>query len=164
MQGPIERELIAAAGGLPIARTRTMDEVFAGPARRAAFHVTLMSVFAAVALLLAIVGFYGLMSYSVQQRTQEIGIRMALGAVPSDVRTMILLQGLKLAGTGVVLGTGAALVLTRVMVSLVFGVKTYDPAVFGGVALLLSIVALLAALVPAHRATRINPLDAVRGL
>jgi predicted permease len=164
MQEPIERELRAAAGGLPIARTRTMEEVFAGPARRAAFHVTLMSVFAAVALLLAIVGFYGLMSYSVQQRTQEIGIRMALGAVPSDVRTMILLQGLKLAGTGVVLGTGAALVLTRVMVSLVFGVKTYDPAVFGGVALLLSIVALLAALVPAHRATRINPLDAVRGL
>jgi len=80
------------------------------------------------------------------------------------VRTMILLEGLKLAGTGVALGTGAALVLTRVMVSLVFGVKTYDPAVFGGVALLLSAVALLAALVPAHRATRINPLDAVRGL
>jgi ABC-type antimicrobial peptide transport system permease subunit len=89
---------------------------------------------------------------------------MALGAAPSDVRTMILLQGFKLAGTGVVLGTGAALALTRVMVSLVFGVKTYDPAVFGGVALLLSVVALLAALVPAHRATRINPLDAVRGI
>jgi putative ABC transport system permease protein len=158
----IERELRDAAG-LPIARTRTMEEVFAGPARRAGFHVTLMSAFAAVALLLAVVGFYGLMSYSVQQRTQEIGIRMALGAVPADVRTMILLQGLKLAATGVVLGTGAALVLTRVMVSLVFGVKTYDPAVFGGVALLLSVVALLAALVPAHRATRINPLDAVRG-
>ena len=164
MKEPIERELRAATGGLPIARTRTMEEVFAGPSRRAAFHVTLMSVFAAIALLLAIVGFYGLMSYSVQQRTQEIGIRMALGAVPADVRTMILLQGLKLAGAGVVLGTAAALALTRVMVSLVFGVKTYDPAVFVGVALLLSIVALAAALVPAHRATRINPLDAVRGL
>ena len=89
---------------------------------------------------------------------------MALGAVPADVRTMILLQGLKLAGAGVVLGTASALALTRVMVSLVFGVKTYDPAVFVGVALLLSVVALVAALVPAHRATRVNPLDAVRGI
>jgi ABC-type antimicrobial peptide transport system permease subunit len=138
--------------------------VLAGPARRAAFHVTLMSIFAAVALLLAIVGFYGLMSYSVQQRTQEIGIRMALGAVPADVRNMILLQGLRLAAAGVVLGTAAALALTRVMVSLVFGVKTYDPVVFAGVAMLLSVVALLAAVIPAHRATRINPLDAVRGI
>jgi predicted permease len=163
MTAPIERELRAATGGLAIARTRTMEEVLAGPARRAAFHVTLMSVFAAVALLLAVVGFYGLMSYSVQQRTQEIGIRMALGAVPADVRNMILVQGLRLAAAGVLLGTAAALLLTRVMVSLVFGVKTYDPAVFVGVALLLSLVALLAALVPAHRATRINPLDAVRG-
>jgi ABC-type antimicrobial peptide transport system permease subunit len=140
-----------------------MEEVLAGPARRAAFHMTLMTVFGAVALLLATVGFYGLMSYSVQQRTQEIGIRMALGAVPGDVRNMILLQGLRLAAAGVLFGTGSALVLTRVMVSLIFGVKTYDPAVFAGVALLLSAVALLAALIPAHRATRINPLDAVRG-
>jgi predicted permease len=163
LRGPIERELRAATGGLPVARARTMRDVLAGPARRAAFHVTLMTTFAAVALLLAIVGFYGLMSYSVQQRTQEIGIRMALGAVPSDVRNMVLWQGLRLAAAGVVLGVGAALVLTRVMVSLVFGVATYDPVVFGGVALLLSAVALLAALIPAHRATRVNPLDAVRG-
>ena len=164
LQAAIERELRDATGGLPVARTRTMAEVLGGPARRAAFHVTLMTAFAAAALLLAVVGFYGLMSYSVQQRTQEIGIRMALGAVPGDVRTMILVQGLRLAGAGVLLGTGAALVLTRVMVSLVFGVTTYDPAVFAGVALLLSVVALLAALVPAHRAMRVNPLDAVRGL
>jgi putative ABC transport system permease protein len=164
MKGAIERELRAATGGLAVARTRTMEEVLAGPARRAAFHMTLLSVFAAVALLLAIVGFYGLMAYSVQQRTQEIGIRMALGAMPADVRNMILRQGLRLAAAGVLLGTGAALVLTRVMVSLVFGVKTYDPAVFAGVALLLSAVALLAALLAAHRATRINPLDAVRGI
>jgi predicted permease len=164
VRGPIERELRAATGGLPVARTRTMEEILAGPARRAAFHVTLMTTFAAVALLLAIVGFYGLMSYSVQQRTQEIGIRMALGAVPADVRNMVLWQGLRLAAAGVVLGIGAALVLTRVMVSLIFGVATYDPVVFGGVALLLSAVALLAALIPAHRATRVNPLDAVRGL
>ena len=119
---------------------------------------------AGVAGLRAIVGSYGLMSYSVQQRTQEIGIRMALGAVPADVRAMILFEGLRLAATGVALGTGAALALTRVMVSLVFGVKTYDPAVFIGLAALLSAIALIATLVPAHRATRINPLDAVRGI
>ena len=140
-----------------------MEEIVAGPARRAAFNVTLLSVFAGLALLLAVVGFYGLMSYSVQQRTQEIGIRIALGAVPSDVRTMVLAQGLRLAAAGIVLGVGAALLLTRVMVSLVFGIRTYDPAVFGGVALLLGVIALIAALVPAHRATRVNPVDAVRG-
>ena len=143
---PIERELRDATGGLPIARARTMEEILSGPARRAAFHVTLMTAFAIVALVLAAVGFYGLMSYSVQQRTQEIGIRMALGALPSDVRNMILVQGLRLAAIGVVAGVGAALVLTRVMVSLVFGVRTYDPIVFAGVALLLSIVAIVAAL------------------
>ena len=145
-------------------RTRTMEEILAGPAERAAFHVTLMTAFAAIALLLAVIGFYGLMVYSVQQRTQEIGIRIALGAVPADVRRMVLLEGLRLVAAGVALGLGAALVLTRVMVSLIFGVRTYDPAVFGGVALLLSAIAVVAALVPAHRATRVNPLDAVRGV
>jgi putative ABC transport system permease protein len=157
MHAPIERELRAATGGLPVARTRTMEEILAGPSRRAAFHVTLMTTFAAVDLLLATVGFYGLMSYSVQQRTQEIGIRMALGALPSDVRTLVLLDGLRLAGAGVMFGVAAALALTRVMVSLVFGVKTYDPAVLAAVALLLSSIALVATLVPATRATRINP-------
>ena len=161
---PVESELRAATNGLPIARTRTMAEVVAGPAKRAAFNVTLLSVFAGVALLMAVIGFYGLMSYSVQQRTQEIGIRMALGAVPSDVRNMVLRQGLRLAAVGVAAGVGAALLLTRVMETLIFGIKTYDPAVFAGVALLLSAIALVAALIPAHRATRVNPLDAVRGL
>jgi len=159
----VARELRGATGGLPIARTRTMDEILSGPARRAAFNVALLSVFAAVALLLAVIGFYGLMSYSVQQRTQEIGIRMALGAVPADVRRMVLLQGVRLAAGGVVLGIGSALLLTRVMVSLVFGIEPYDPIVFAAVTALLTTIALIAALVPAHRATRVNPLDAVRG-
>jgi predicted permease len=159
---PIERELRDATGGLPVARTRTMEEILSGPSRRAAFHVTLMTAFAAVALILAAVGFYGLMSYSVQQRTQEIGIRMALGALPRDVRNMILVQGLRLAAAGIGLGVAAALVLTRVLVSLVFGVRTYDPAVFAAVALLLTFVALVAALIPAYRATRVDPLTAIR--
>jgi predicted permease len=164
LKAGLERELRAATGGLAIARTRTMEEIVAGPAKRAAFNAALLSVFAGVALLLAAIGFYGLMSYSVQQRTQEIGIRMALGAVPADVRNMVLMQGLRLAATGVVLGVAASLALTRVMATLVFGIATYDPAVFGAVIVLLSAIALVAALIPAHRATRVNPLDAVRGV
>jgi len=162
LSSTIAREVRAATGGLAIARARSMKEVLAAPARRAAFNMTLLSEFATIALLLAIVGLYGLMSYSVQQRTQEIGIRMALGAVPADVRNLVLVQGLRLALIGVTLGIGAALVVTRLMVGLVFGVKTYDPGVFAGVAALLTVVALIAVFLPAWRATRINPLDAVR--
>ena len=93
---------------------------------------------------------------------QEMAIRMALGATATTVRRMVAGEASRLAGVGVVLGVGAALVLTRVMVSLVFGVQTYDPAVFAGVALLLSVIALLAALIPAHRASRIDPIAALR--
>jgi ABC-type antimicrobial peptide transport system permease subunit len=163
MTGPIEHELRGATQGLPVVRTRSMEDILAGPAERAAFQVRLMVSFAVTALLLALVGFYGLMSYSVQQRTQEIGIRMALGALPGEARRMVLAEGLRLTGAGIGLGIAAALVLTRVMVSLVFGVTTYDPAVFAGVALLLAVASSIAALVPAHRATRVNPLDAMRG-
>jgi predicted permease len=163
MTGPIEHELRGATQGLPVVRTRSMEDILAGPAERAAFQVRLMVSFAVTALLLALVGFYGLMSYSVQQRTQEIGIRMALGALPGEARRMVLAEGLRLTGAGIGLGIAAALVLTRVMVSLIFGVTTYDPAVFAGVALLLAVASSIAALVPAHRATRVNPLDAMRG-
>jgi predicted permease len=158
----IEQELRGATGGLPVARTRSLVEILAGPAERAAFQVRLMVSFALIALVLAVVGFYGLMSYSVQQRTQEIGIRIALGALPGEVRRMVLAEGFRLTAAGVVIGIGASLVLTRVMTSLIFGVRTYDPAVFAGVTVLLCAAALVAALVPAHRATRVNPLDAVR--
>jgi predicted permease len=161
--GPLERELRSATGGLPVIRTRSMEELLAGPAERAAFQVRLMVSFALTALFLALIGFYGLMSYSVQQRTQEIGIRMALGAVPGEVRRMVLAEGLRLTAAGLLGGVAAALALTRVMVSLIFGVTTYDPAVFAAVALLLGSTSLVAALIPAHRATQVNPLDAVRG-
>jgi predicted permease len=159
---PIESELRAASGGLPIARVRTMEEVVAASTSRTAFSMTLLMVFASVAFALATVGLYTLMSHSVQQRTQEIGIRMALGAVPGDVRGLVLGQGLRLAAMGVGIGIGAALAVTRLMVNLVFGVRTYDPQVFAAVVLLLASVALIAAYVPAHRATRVNPLDALR--
>jgi ABC-type antimicrobial peptide transport system permease subunit len=163
MVAPIERELRGATGGLPVIGTRSLEQLLAGPAERAAFQVRLMISFAVTALLLALVGFYGLMSYSVQQRTQEIGIRMALGALPGEVRRMVLAEGLRLTVAGVGVGTAAALVLTRVMVSLIFGVTTYDPMVFAGVALLLGVASLAASLIPAHRATQVNPLTAVRG-
>ena len=155
-------ELRSITGGLPIARIRTMDEVVAASTSRAAFSMTLLMAFAFVALVLAVIGLYALMSHSVQQRTQEMGIRMALGAVPAEVRGLVLGQGLRLAGAGVAGGIGAALALTRVMDNLVCGVSTYDPQVFSAVVLLLPGVALVAAYIPARRATRVNPLDALR--
>jgi predicted permease len=158
----VAHELQSTSGGLPVARIRTMDQIVAGSTARAAFSMTLLTTFAIVSLSLAVIGMYGLMSYSVQQRTQEIGIRMALGAVQADVRNMILAQGLRLAGFGVGLGIAAALLLTRLMATVVFGVRTYEPSVFGAVAVLLAAVALVAAYVPARRATQINPLDALR--
>jgi predicted permease len=159
----IELELRSTSRGLPIARVRTMEQIVAGSTTRAAFSMTLLMVFATVALALAIVGLYALMSHSVQQRTQEIGIRIALGAVPGDVRGLVLGQGLRLAAIGVFIGIGAALALTRLMVNLVFGVSTYDAGVFGSVVALLAAVTLVAAYIPARRATRVNPLDALRG-
>ena len=158
----LEAELRSSSGGLPVARTRTMQQIVATSTIRAAFSMTLLMAFATVALVLAVVGLYTLMSHSVQQRTQEIGIRMALGAVPGDVRALVLGQGLRLASIGVVIGVAAALGLTRLMVNLVFGVRVYDPQVFGSVVALLAGVALIAAYIPARRATRVNPLDALR--
>jgi len=159
---PIAREITAAAGGLPVARTRTIEEILAASTARTTFTMALLTAFAAVALLLAVIGLYGLMSYSVEQRAQEIGIRMALGAEPGQVRRLVLVEGLRLAIAGVVCGAAAALVLTRLMVNLIFGVATWDPTVFLSVATLLSVVALIAVYVPAARATRIQPLDALR--
>jgi ABC-type antimicrobial peptide transport system permease subunit len=122
----------------------------------------LLSIFAGVALVLAAIGIYGLMSYAVQQRTQELGIRMALGANRSNVLRLIMAQGMKLAVSGVVLGLALAWGLTRLIASLLFGVQASDPTTFGLVAAILAAVALIAAYVPARRATTIDPLIALR--
>ncbi|MGA8102147.1 MAG: ABC transporter permease, partial [Candidatus Acidiferrales bacterium] len=124
----MQRELREASGGLPVAHIRGMQQVVGESTARNDFYMTLLTIFAGVALVLAAIGVYGLMAYSVQQRTQEIGVRMALGASPPQVRRMVVIQGMRLALVGVILGVGSALALTRLMRSLLFGVKPWDPA------------------------------------
>lgn len=158
----IEHELHQVSGGVPVGRVRTMHQVVAASSARAQFYTTMLSVFAVIALLLAAVGLYGLLAYSVQQRTQEIGIRMALGAGPGDVRNMVVSQGMRLVFAGILLGIPAALALARVTVSMIFGIQSWDPLVLAGVAGLLSLVALFATCLPTLRATRVNPADALR--
>ena len=122
----------------------------------------LMSVFGGVSLLLAAIGIYGLMAYSVEQRTQEIGIRMALGAEVRDVRRMVLRQGITFAIIGIVVGMGCAFALAKQLQSFVFGVTVWDPVVFGTIPCVLAATAVLAVWWPARRATQVNPAQALR--
>jgi putative ABC transport system permease protein len=122
----------------------------------------LLSVFAAVALVIAMVGIYGVISYAVSQRTHEIGVRMALGAQAKDVLKMVIWRGMRLTMIGVAIGLAAAIALTRVMKSLLFNVSATDPATFALIALLLIAVALIASYIPARRATKVDPLQSIR--
>jgi len=158
----IQEQLRIVSSGLPVAHIQSMEQVVSNSTASTNFNMTLLSIFAGVALLLAAIGIYGLMAYSVQQRTQEIGIRMALGAESGHVRNMVVLQGMRLALAGIVLGIPSALLLSRLIASMLFGVTARDPVVFGGVAVVLSAVALIATYVPALRATRIDPIVALR--
>jgi predicted permease len=127
LSADIQRELREASGGIPVAHIRSMEQVVGESTARNDFYMTLLTIFAGVALLLAAIGVYGLMAYSVQQRTQEIGVRMALGASPQQVRRMVVIHGMQLALVGVILGVASALALTRLMSSLLYGVKPWDP-------------------------------------
>ena len=151
-----------ATGGLPVAHIRTMDEIVVLTTSRERFNMLLLTVFGASALLMAAIGIYGLMAYSVQQRTQELGVRMALGAQAGNIRNMVIRQGMLLAAIGLVIGIGGAFWLTKFLTGLLFGVKTWDPLAFILTPILLSAVALLAVWLPARKATRVDPMSALR--
>jgi putative ABC transport system permease protein len=125
-------------------------------------NMSLLAVFAGLAVFLATVGIYGVVAYSVVQRSHEIGIRMALGAQPKSVLRLILGQSMLLALAGIAIGLGASFFLTKLIASMLFGVTARDPFIFAGVSLLLGVVALLASFIPARRAMRVDPLDSLR--
>jgi len=147
---------------VPLSEVRTMHDVIARSVLRRKFTMTLLGIFAALAVLLAAVGLYGVMSYSVSQRTHEIGIRMALGAQRTDVVKMVVSHGMALAGMGVVLGVAVSLMLTRLISRLLFGISATDPGTFFALAVLLMSLALLANYIPARRATKVAPMVALR--
>jgi putative ABC transport system permease protein len=161
LSAPAQTQLRQATG-LPVADIRSMSDIVSRSTSRERFNTLLMTVFALSALALAAIGIYGVMAYAVQQRTREIGVRLALGAAPGAVHRMVVLQGMRLALIGVVIGIAAAYGLSRYMSTLLFGVEARDPLVFVGVPLLLAVIALLAVWIPAGRASRIDPLGALR--
>ncbi|HEV1284764.1 MAG TPA: ABC transporter permease [Bryobacteraceae bacterium] len=156
----IKNELVQASGGLAVVNIRSMDEVESASTAGQDFNMVLMLIFGGSALLLAAIGIYGLMAFSVEQRTREIGIRIALGA--GNVQTMVIRQGMQLVLLGTVIGVAAALGLTRFLTSFLYGVATLDPAVFIAVPILLAAVALAAIWIPARRASRVDPIQALR--
>jgi putative ABC transport system permease protein len=158
----VRREIHAADAAAPITEVRTMDEVLAESARSRRWTMALLVAFAALALVLSVVGIYGVMAWSAGQRTREIGIRMALGAGRGTVLGMVIRQGLRLCAVGLLLGLGGAWVFRRVLASLVFEVGTFDPAAYAAAAGLMVAAALLACYIPARRASRVDPVVALR--
>jgi putative ABC transport system permease protein len=156
------QEQLRQASGLPVSDVRSMADVRSRSVSRQRFNMLLMAVFGGAALLLAAIGIYGLMAYSVEQRTQEIGIRLALGADTSSVRRMILVQGMRLAMIGVVIGLASAFGLARLIATLLYGVTARDPVVFVLVPTVLTVVALIGVWLPARRAVGVDPVIALR--
>ncbi len=162
LSAAIAEQLRQASGGFPVAHIRTMEENVSNTTSRQSFNMMLLTIFGAIALVLAAIGIYGLMAYSVQQRTQEIGIRMALGADRATIRKLVVWHGMRLALVGMVVGIAASFGLTRLIASFLFGVKTWDPTAFLAVPAVLAAVALLAVWLPAMRASRVEPMMALR--
>jgi predicted permease len=158
----IRRVVREADASLPLVRYRSMEEVFSAAVARPRFLTTLLGIFAGLALLLAAIGTYGILSYAVTERRQEIGIRMALGASRGSVLGIVLKHGLTLAGAGLVLGLGASLLLTKLLRAQLFNVQPTDPVTMTAVAVFISLVAIIACLVPARRATTVDPMIVLR--
>jgi predicted permease len=159
---PIRREIRSIDPGLATAEVASLEQVVSNSLWQPRFSLTLIAFFAALALALACVGVYGVVSYAVSQRTKEVGVRMALGAAPSDVLRMVLRSTLALAAAGIVSGTVAAMGLTRAMASMLFETKPLDPLAFTISGLTLAAVALIASLGPARRAMKVDPMVALR--
>jgi putative ABC transport system permease protein len=158
----IRQEVMRLDPEQPIYAVKTMDELLDASVAQPRLNLVLLGLFAGLALVLAAVGIYGVLAYSVTQRTREIGIRLALGALPNDALLLVVRQGLALALTGIALGLAGALVLTRFISTLLFGVTPTDPLTYAAVSALLLIVALAASYIPAVRATRVDPMVALR--
>ena len=162
LAGAVRNAIWAVDKDQPVSNLRSMDEIVSEAVARQRFSMLLLGIFAALAMVLAAVGIYGVMSYSIAQRTREIGLRIALGAQKSDVLKMILRQGLRFVAAGLAIGLAASFALTRVMASLLFGISATDPATFVSISLVLIAVALLASYIPAVRAMKIDPMLALR--
>jgi putative ABC transport system permease protein len=158
----IKAELRKVDNDLPLGNVATLEEELRNSTATRRFNLGLISTFALLALALSAVGLYGVMNYAVNQRTAEIGIRMAIGAEPKDVLKLILREGLALAVVGTLLGIGGAFALTRFLSSVLFGVSAIDPAIYFGAAALLLVVAIAACFWPARRASAVEPLKALR--
>jgi predicted lysophospholipase L1 biosynthesis ABC-type transport system permease subunit len=148
--------------GRPLTSVRTMDDVMKDAAAPDRLALTLLGTLAAVAVSMAALGVFGVLAYVVAQRRRELGIRLALGAAGEDVRRLVVLQGLRMAGAGVVIGLAGALALSRVMTGFLYGIRSTDPLTYTAVALLLLAIALVASWIPAMRATRVDPMIALR--
>jgi ABC-type antimicrobial peptide transport system permease subunit len=158
----LQQAVWSVNASLPLANVKTLADIEADSMAQTSFAMVMLAIAATVALLLALVGIYGVVSYIAAERTYEIGIRMAVGAQAGDVRALFLRHGLALTVVGIALGIGAAMLLTPIMSSLLYGVRAIDPLTYAAVAIALSAVTLLATYVPARRASRIEPIVALR--
>jgi predicted permease len=162
LAGPLRETVRAVDPSLAVSQIKLMSDLVSASLAPRRFVVTLLGIFASLALLMAVIGLYGVISYSVTQRTQEIGIRMALGAQPAGVLSLVIGQGLQLAGIGAAIGLAASLIFSRLLRNQLYGVSSFDPLTFLLTALVLMAAALLATYIPARRATRVDPMDALR--
>ena len=159
---PVRNAIWSVDKDQPVANIDSMQNIVADAVARQRFSMLLLAIFAGLALVLAAVGIYGVMSYTVAQQTREIGIRIALGAKRGDVLKMTVKQAIKLVGLGLAIGLPSAFILTRVMSTLLFGISATDPITFLGISLVVLAVALLASYIPALRATKVDPMIALR--